>query len=122
VIYTHEEMEEWAGVIERRFVAAVKTEAEWLAGAKAARAQAIMWLMSDDTAPGSFRWVCDLLGMEPDAVRRERRAIMREPDPVVPAYPNLEALAEGRVSGAISEWPSLPAEARDILARVKGVK
>lgn len=81
MIYTPEEMEEWAGVLERRFVAAVKTEAEWLAGAKAARDQAITWLVSDDTAPGSFRWVCDLLGLEPDAVRRERRAAMREGQP-----------------------------------------
>jgi hypothetical protein len=28
------------------------------------------WLVSDDQHPGSFRWVCDVVGCDPDATRQ----------------------------------------------------
>lgn len=33
-------------------------------------------------------------------------------------YPNIEALADGRISGAFREWPLLRQEAKALLARL----
>ena len=37
-------------------------------------------------------------------------------------YPNLEALATGRVSGNYSEWPEMRPEASQVLAEVKRLR
>jgi len=34
------------------------------------RAEAITWLDSEETYPGSFRWICDTLDIEPDYLRQ----------------------------------------------------
>ena len=38
-----------------------------------AQEDAEQWLMSESIAPGSFIWVCNMLGLEPSAVRKQAR-------------------------------------------------
>ena len=66
-----EELEQWAGVLERRFVAAAQTEEAYVEAARTAHHGAVKWVCDDSRVIGSFLWVCDLLELEPDAVRRE---------------------------------------------------
>ena len=73
MLYTDDELAGWAAVLERRFIAAAQTEDAYVAAARKARTEAVLWVGGDSTARGSFLWVCDLLGLEPDAVRRALR-------------------------------------------------
>lgn len=70
VIPTQAETEYWAGVLERRFIAAAQSEDAYAAAARTAHQQAVEWANHDSDIKGGFLWVCDLLGLEPDAVRR----------------------------------------------------
>jgi len=71
MIYSDDEITGWAAILERRFVAAAQTEEDYVRAARKARSEAVAWILDGSTAKGSFRWVCDLLGLEPEAVRRE---------------------------------------------------
>lgn len=71
MLYSPEELEGWAGVLERRFIAAAQSEDAYAMAARAAHKQAVAWIRSDSRGKGSFRFVCDLLDIEPDAVRRQ---------------------------------------------------
>lgn len=44
-----------------------------------AQEDAERWLMSEGNKPGSFVWVCDMLGLEHTAVRRRAREMKNEP-------------------------------------------
>lgn len=68
---TPEELEGWSGVLERRFTAAAQTEDAYAEAARVAHRSACDWINMESKAFGSFRWVCDLLELEPDAVRRQ---------------------------------------------------
>ena len=68
---TDDELETWMGVLERRFIAAAQTEAAYADAARIAHRQAVEWIFHDSEIPGGFCWTCALLGLEPDAVRRE---------------------------------------------------
>lgn len=70
LIPTGDELEQWAGVMERRVQAAVQTEDAYAEAARKAHQSACEWINGEAKAIGSFRWACDLLGLEPDAVRR----------------------------------------------------
>lgn len=70
LLLTPDELEGWAGVLERRFVAASQSEDTYAEGARAAHRGAVAWIKDDSMVKGSFRWVCDALDLEPDAVRR----------------------------------------------------
>lgn len=65
-----EELDAWRGFLTRRFVAASQSEKDYVAAAKKAWAQSVKWIESNAKDKGSFRWVCDFLDLEPDAVRR----------------------------------------------------
>lgn len=69
-----EELDAWRGFLTRRFVAAAQTEADYVAAAKKAWVQSVKWVASEAKDKGSFRWVCDFLDLEPDAVRRAMKA------------------------------------------------
>lgn len=75
MIPTEEELAFWSGVLERRFIAAGQTEAAYMEAARQARIEAISWIEGDEqaNARGSFKWVCDLLGLEWVAVRKACR-------------------------------------------------
>lgn len=73
MLYDEGEVAGWAAVLERRFIAAAQSEEAYVAAARKARREAIAWIADGSTAKGSFMWVCDLLGLEPDAVRRALR-------------------------------------------------
>lgn len=40
----------------------------------------------------------------------------------MPSYPNIEALANGCISGRLSEWTALRPEARELLAEVERLR
>lgn len=40
-------------------------------------AEAFAWLESSDTAPGSYLWACDVVGVEPHVPRRTAGAAIR---------------------------------------------
>lgn len=40
--------------------------------------EALVWFWSDSQTPGSFCWICDVLGYEPDTVRGYTRMKFRE--------------------------------------------
>lgn len=65
-----EELEQWRGFLERRFIAAAQTREDYMTAAGKAHEGAVAWITNDTKEKGSFRWVCDLFGLEPDAVRR----------------------------------------------------
>ena len=71
LVPTPEELEQWAGVMERRVVAAKQTEDEYAEAARRAHRGAVEWIDNPSWALGSFKWVCDLLDLEPDAVRKQ---------------------------------------------------
>lgn len=64
------ELDTWRGVLERRFIAAAQSEDSYAAAARKAHREATRWIHGDVKGKGSFLWTCDLLGLEPDAVRR----------------------------------------------------
>ena len=62
----------WQKVLERAIADATRgpTEAELQDYIFCTKMDATMWLNSDATTPGSFRWVCDMHGLEPSSVRK----------------------------------------------------
>ncbi len=70
---TPEELEQWARFLENKFIAASQSEEAYLDGARVAYRGAVKWFHDDSQVVGGFRWVCDLLNLEPVAVRRAAR-------------------------------------------------
>jgi len=73
LLLSDDELEGWANVLERRFIAAAQSEEEYAAGARTAHRNALKWMTNNSKIKGGFLWVCDALNLEPDAVRRAMR-------------------------------------------------
>ena len=78
LLVDEEQKDLWRGVLERRFVAAAQTEEEYVLASRRAHQLAKNWIESEITMRGSFLWVCDVLDLESDAVRRS----LKEKGPV----------------------------------------
>jgi hypothetical protein len=39
-----------------------------------------LWFLSDNHAPGSYRWICDVLNLPPDYLRHRLFAVIARPD------------------------------------------
>ena len=70
LLVDEEQKDLWRGVLERRFIAAAQTEEEYVLASRRAHKLAQEWIESQITMRGSFLWVCDVLDLEADAVRR----------------------------------------------------
>lgn len=59
-----------AAIFASRLSLCQKTEAEAAAEAVLLRRQAVMWISSNSQRKYSFMWFCDMLDVEPGAVRK----------------------------------------------------
>lgn len=53
-----------------KMAAAGRTEAAYVQAARRAHRKAVSWVADDSDGEGSFRWACDVLDLDPGAVRR----------------------------------------------------
>lgn len=60
----------WAAVLERGLTDWRESRTIESAAARLRVAELATWLGTARHAPGTFLWICDVLGLEPDAVRR----------------------------------------------------
>ena len=73
---TPEEVEAVRADMLGKVAAAGRTERAYVEAARRAHRKALAWVADDSEAQGSFRWACDVLDLEPGAVRR---ALKRKP-------------------------------------------
>lgn len=70
LIMSPEEIEAVRAEMTGKVAAAGRTEKQYVDAARYAHRKAIAWVADDSTAAGSFRWACDVLDLDPSAVRR----------------------------------------------------
>lgn len=73
---TSDEIEAVRAEMLGKMAAAGRTEKQYVDAARYAHRKALAWVADDSTAEGSFRWACDVLDLDPGAVRR---ALKRKP-------------------------------------------